>query len=205
MMWKRRFFMYTSKTKNTPVNNLKLFGNIRVLIIAAFLTALSGAVGKVFSIDIMPFARIGIENLPIVMAGIWFGPFVGAAVGFGADYFGCFLKGFAPNPVTTLGFVAIGFVSGLVSMYMFKTNKTLAVVLADLAGHIAGSMIIKTIGLYYLFGGQYPIAIMFAWRIPLYIGIVAVESFLIAIIMKNEAFSRSLDRICNHGKTRTNA
>ncbi len=201
----KEVFMYTTKAKNSPVNNLKLFGNVRVLIIAAFLTALSGAVGKVFSIDVMPFARIGIENLPIVMAGIWFGPFVGGAVGLGADLFGCLLKGYPPNPVTTVGFISIGVVSGIVSMYMFKNNKTLAVVLADLAGHIAGSMVIKTIGLYYLFGGQYPIAIMFAWRIPLYIGIVAVESFLIAVIMKNEAFSRCLDRICNHGKIRSNA
>lgn len=204
-MEKEVFIMYTTQSRNTPVNNLKLFGNLRVLIIAAFLTALSGAVGKVFSIDVMPFARIGIENLPIVMAGIWFGPFVGAAVGFGADYFGCFLKGYAPNPVTTFGFIAIGFVSGLVSMYMFKNNKTLAVILADLAGHIVGSMIIKTIGLYYLFGGQYPITIMFAWRVPLYLAIVAVESTLIILLMRNKAFSKQIEKVCNHGKARSNA
>ncbi|MBP5361989.1 MAG: folate family ECF transporter S component [Ruminococcus sp.] len=194
--------MYTTQSKNTPINNLKLFGNVRVLIIAALLTALSGAVGKVFSIDVMPFARIGIENLPIVLAGIWFGPFVGAAVGFGADYFGCFLKGYPPNPVTTLGFVSIGLVSGLVSMYLFKKNKTLTIILADLAAHIVGSMIIKTIGLYYLFGGQYPITLMLMWRVPLYIGIVIVESTLIILLMKNKAFSQQLEKICNHGKLR---
>ena len=197
--------MYTTQSKNTPVNNLKLFGNLRVLIIAAFLTALSGAVGKVFSIEVTPFARIGIENLPIVMAGIWFGPFMGAAVGFGADYFGCFLKGYAPNPVTTVGFIAIGFVSGLVSMYMFRSNKTLAVILADLAGHIVGSMVIKTIGLYYLYGGQYPITLMFAWRAAVYTGIVIVESTLIILLMKNKAFSKQIEKVCSNGKTRTNA
>ena len=196
--------MYTTQSKNTPVNNLKLFGNLRVLIIAAFLTALSGAVGKVFSIEVTPFARIGIENLPIVMAGIWFGPFVGAAVGLGADYFGCFLKGYAPNPVTTVGFIAIGFVSGLVSMYMFRSNKTLAVILADLAGHIVGSMVIKTIGLYYLYGGQYPITLMFAWRAAVYTGIVIVESTLIILLMKNKAFSKQIEKVCSNGKTRSN-
>ncbi len=194
--------MYTTKQNNTAAGNIRLFGNIRVLIIAALLTALSGAVGKVFSIDVMPFARVGIENLPIIMAGIWFGPFVGAAVGFGADYFGCFLKGFAPNPVTTLGFVSLGIVSGIASMYMFKNNKTLNIIFADLAAHIVGSMIIKTIGLYYLFGGQYPITIMFAWRIPLYIGLVVVESALILLLMKNKAFSEQLDRMCNNGRLR---
>ena len=194
--------MYTTKQNNTAVGNIRLFGNVRVLIIAALLTALSGAVGKVLSIDVMPFARIGIENLPIVMAGIWFGPFVGGAVGFGADMFGCLLKGFPPNPVTTLGFVSIGIVSGLVSMYMFRSNKTLSIVLADLAAHIVGSMIIKTIGLYYLFGGQYPITIMFMWRVPLYIGIVIVESAVILLLMKNRAFSEQIDRMCNYGKQR---
>lgn len=194
--------MYTTKQNNTAVGNIRLFGNVRVLIIAALLTALSGAVGKVFSIDVMPFARIGIENLPIVMAGIWFGPFVGGAVGLGADLFGCLLKGYPPNPMTTLGFVSIGVVSGLVSMYLFKSNKTLAVVLADLAGHIVGSMVIKTIGLYFLFGGAYPIAVMFMWRIPLYIGIVAVELAVIILLMKNKAFSEQIDRMCNYGKQR---
>ena len=202
MMWKRRFFMYTTRQNNTAAGNIRLFGNVRVLIVAALLTALSGAVGKVFSIDVMPFARIGIENLPIVMAGIWFGPFVGGAVGLGADLFGCLLKGYPPNPVTTLGFVSIGIVSGMMSMYMAKNNKTLNIVLADLAAHIVGSMIIKTIGLYFLFGGQYPIYIMFLWRVPLYIGISAVESAVILLLMRNKAFSEQIDRMCNNVKSR---
>ena len=194
--------MYTTKQNNTAAGNIRLFGNVRVLIIAALLTALSGAVGKVFSIDVMPFARIGIENLPIVMAGIWFGPFVGGAVGLGADLFGCLLKGYPPNPITTLGFVSIGLVSGMVSMYMFKNNKTLGIIAADLAGHIVGSMIIKTIGLYFLFGGQYPITIMFMWRIPLYIGIAVIESAVILLLMRNKAFSEQIDRMCNNVKSR---
>lgn len=189
--------MYTTKQNNTLAGNIRLFGNIRVLIIAALLTALSGAIGKVFSIDIMPFARIGLENLPIIMAGIWFGPFIGAAVGFGADYFGCILKGFAMNPMTTLGFISLGIISGMVSMYMFKSNKTLNVILADLTAHIVGSIIIKTISLYYLFGGQYSIGIMFAWRIPLYILLVAIESALILVLMSNKAFADQLNKICS--------
>ena len=43
--------MYTTKQNNTAVGNIRLFGNIRVLVIAALLTALSGAIGKVFSIE----------------------------------------------------------------------------------------------------------------------------------------------------------
>ena len=197
--------MYTTKQNNTAVGNIRLFGNVRVLIIAALLTALSGAVGKVLSIDVMPFARIGIENLPIVMAGIWFGPFVGGAVGFGADMFGCLLKGFPPNPVTTLGFVSIGIVSGLVSMYMFRSNKTLSIVLADLAAHIVGSMTIKTIGLYYMYGAKFSIGYMLAWRVPLYIGTIIVEAAVIILLLKNKAFSEQLDKVCNYGKQRRSA
>lgn len=194
--------MYTTKQNNTAIGNIKLFGNIRVLIVAALLTALSGAVGKVISIDVMPFARIGIENLPVIMAGIWFGPFIGGAVGFGADYFGCFLKGNAPNPIVTLGYISLGVVSGLISMYLFKKNKTLNIIAAELGAQIVGSMVIKSIGLYYLFGGQYSILIVFAWRIPLYIAISAFEAAIIIMLMKNKAFSSQLDRMCNNAKLR---
>ena len=85
--------MYTTQSKNTPVNNLKLFGNVRVLIIAGLLIAMSSVFGKLLAFDLTPFIRISIENLPIIMAGIFFGPFVGGAVGLGADLLGCALKG----------------------------------------------------------------------------------------------------------------
>jgi len=197
--------MYTTKQNNTAVGNIRLFGNVRVLIIAALLTALSGAIGKVFSIELMPFARIGIENLPVIMAGIWFGPFVGGAVGFGADMFGCLLKGYPPNPMITAGFVCIGVFSGLVSMFTFKSNKTLAVILGEAAAHIVGSMTIKTIGLYYMYGAKFSIGYMLAWRVPLYIGTIIVEAAVIILLLKNKAFSEQLDKVCNYGKQRRSA
>ena len=40
--------MYTTRQNNTAAGNIRLFGNVRVLIVAALLTALSGAVGKVY-------------------------------------------------------------------------------------------------------------------------------------------------------------
>lgn len=202
MMWKRRFFMYTTKQNNTAAGNIKLFGNIRVLIIAALLIAMSAILGKFIAFGPMPFARISIENLPVILAGIWFGPFVGGAVGLGADLFGCVLKGYAPNPILTIGFVSIGIVAGLVSTCMHKANKPLVIILSDAAAHIIGSLIIKTIGLYAMYCADYSLSVLLAWRIPIYIITIIFESAIIILLMRNKAFTGQLDKVCNYGKQR---
>ncbi len=185
--------MYTTQSKNTPVNNLKLFGNVRVLIIAGLLIAMSSVFGKLLAFDLTPFIRISIENLPIIMAGIFFGPFVGGAVGLGADLLGCALKGYSVAPLITLGFVCIGVISGLISM-KFKPNKAFNLALAVFIPHIICSMLIKSYGLHTLYGTPMEALL---WRIPTYLVIASFEFAVILLLTRNKAFSRELDKICS--------
>ena len=185
--------MYTTQSKNTPVNNLKLFGNVRVLIIAGLLIAMSSVFGKLLAFDVTPFIRISIENLPILMAGIFFGPFVGGAVGLGADLLGCALKGYTVAPLITLGFIGVGVISGLISMKL-KSDKPFSLALSVFVPHIICSMLIKSFGLHVLYGT--PIQAL-VWRIPTYLVIAAFEFTVIFLLTRNKAFSQQLNKMCS--------
>ena len=69
------------------------------LAVCAMLAALS----VIFARLIIPmpnaFTRFSIEAIPIVIAGILFGPIAGGAVGFVADLVGCLFSGFGYNPL----------------------------------------------------------------------------------------------------------
>lgn len=181
----------TNKT-TSAVKSLRLFGNTRVLVVSALFIAMSIVLGKVLAFNIGTSIRISFENLPLLMAGIFFGPFIGAAVGAGADLIGCLLVGYAINPVITLGAASIGFVSGLMSILLSKMHKCPRTALSVLAAHAAGSMLIKSIGMYFYF--HTPVQVLML-RIPLYIGIGTLEFYIIYLLLKNKAFSDQLERV----------
>lgn len=194
--------MITSKQNNTAIGNIRLFGNVRVMIISGLFVSLSIILGKFLQIPIGDSIRISFENLPIIMAGIFFGPFVGGAVGIGADLIGCLLKGYAINPIITLGAMSIGFMSGLVHMLMAKKKPDscitgfLSVFPAVFSAHIISSMMIKSIGLYVYY--HTPLEVLMC-RIPIYTAIALLESIIISSLLINKAFFNQLEKVCNYG------
>lgn len=187
--------MIISRTSNTPAENLKLFGNTRVMIISALFVAMSFTLGKFLQIPIGDSIRISLENLTILMAGIFFGPFVGGAVAVVADLVGCLLKGYAINPIITIGAASIGILSGVVSTYLRNKNMTLNIAVSIAVAHIVGSILIKSVGLYIYFGT--PLEVL-AFRIPTYIATGAIEFVIITLLLKNKAFSTQLSKICSN-------
>ncbi|MDE6785364.1 MAG: folate family ECF transporter S component [Ruminococcus sp.] len=184
--------MNTTKSKNTGFGSIRLFGNVRVMIISGLFIALSIILGKFAHIAIGDSIRISFENLPIIMAGIFFGPFVGGAVGIGADLIGCLLKGYAINPIITLGGASIGLISGFISVIAAKLPLMFRVPISVLAAHIIGSMLIKSIGLYIYYHTPREVLML---RIPLYLATAALESLIIYLLLKNKAFSNQLNKI----------
>ena len=184
--------MQTAKTaKENMLGELRLFGNIRVLIITALLIAMSIVFGKLLAFNIGPL-RISFENLPILMAGILFGPAIGAVAGIGADIIGCILVGYAINPIITLGAALIGCLSGLMFRLPLIKKDDIRLVASVFTAHIVASMIVKSIGLMVYYG--YTIQSV-ALRVPLYLGISIAESAVIFALMRNKAFTRELERI----------
>ncbi|MBQ4464354.1 MAG: folate family ECF transporter S component [Oscillospiraceae bacterium] len=181
----------TKSTRSTALGELRLFGNVRVMIVTALLIALSIVFGKLLAFNIGPL-RISFENLPILMAGILFGPLIGLVTGVAADIIGCLIVGYAINPLITLGAALIGLTAGLMYRLPLLRNLNARLVCAVFAAHILGSMVVKSIGLMVYYG--YTIQSV-GLRIPLYIGISIVESAVMLLLLTNKAFTRELERL----------
>lgn len=189
---KEVFFMQLSNQKTmSMVGSVRVLRNVRVLILCAVFVAISIILGKFVSITAGPF-RFSFENLSIIMSGIMFGPFAGLAVGLCADLIGCIAYGYIICPQITLGACCIGFFSGLSSMFLLRSNKTLNIAFSVALAHIIGSMLVKSYALHSLMHTPYKALL---WRIPLYLIIGTIEFIIILAIMKNKAFSSHLDRI----------
>ncbi len=188
----------TSRSYDRP----GLFGNLRVLCAAALLIALSVVLGKYLAVS-TPIFRFSLENLPILMAGIFFGPVIGGVVGVIADLIGCVVMSFTVNPLITLGAALVGAIAGLVA-FLFtrggeKPLRPFVVCLAVGLAHAVGSMTVKTIGLA-IFASVPTDKLL--WRIPLYLVIGTVECILLVLLTRNKLFTGQLSRLLYRKKGR---
>jgi ECF transporter S component (folate family) len=192
---KEDFFMAVNNKGAAIKSDIRLFGSTRILIVAALLVAMSIVLGKFGAINIGNSIRIGFGGMPIQMAGIFFGPVIGAVVGLVADVVGCILKGYSINPIITLGSTCIGLVSGLMFHYALKPMKKVLlpkIAISTVAAHAVGSMLITSIGLYAYYHTPFETLIL---RVPIYLITAAVETAVIYLMLKNKAFSSELDKV----------
>ena len=160
--------------------------------LAAMLTAMSVVVGmfcKTFLNFGVGLFRVTFENLPILMAGLMFGPAVGGLVGLAGDIVSYLLtpQAYPINFVVTLGAAMMGVISGALSHWVFKKRGRARIIVSCAVAHVICSMIIKPIGLYSYYGA------LVIWRIPLYLVIAPLEITLICIMYRNTAVRRVMD------------
>ena len=187
--------MTTNNREAAVKQDIRLFGSTKVLIVAALLAAMSIVLGKFGAINIGNSIRIGFGGLPIQMAGIFFGPVVGAAVGLVADVIGCLIKGYAINPIITIGMTCIGLFSGLVFHYALRPMKSVLlprIAISTVAAHAVGSMLITSFGLYVYYHTPFETLML---RVPIYLITAALETAVIYLMLKNKAFSAELDKV----------
>lgn len=173
------------KTKN-------MFANVRLLTVSAMLTAISVVIG--FICKVIPFLNLGIglritfENLPIIMSGLLFGPIVGACVGLAADLLSCLVSGQEPILLVTVGAMSVGLISGLVARFVITKKGAAQISVAVSMAHLFGSVIIKTTGLWFRYGEAAGLLLLF--RIPIYICIVALEIFLLRVLLGHKGIQK---------------
>ena len=165
--------------------------NVKVLTVSAMMIALSAVIGYVCktipALNLGTGLRITFENLPIIVSGIMFGPVVGGCVGCLADLLSCLFSAQTPMPWVLVGSIAVGVVAGMSSKLIVIRNGFLKLIVAELLAHLVGSMIVKTAALYAVFG---PIVL---FRIPMSIGIAAVEIALLCVMYKNKTVRNLID------------
>ncbi len=159
---------------------------------AAFLSSLSIVLGKYLAINLGESIRISFENLPIIFAGLLFGPITGGAVGLVADLLGCVLVGYAINPIITFGAFCMGIIAGFFGKKQaFK--QTGPIIFSVLTCHLLCSVLIKTVGLslYY----SMPFVITLLWRLLTYVFITVAESVILILLLKNTGLMKEIEKI----------
>ena len=160
--------------------------------ICAILAAFSIIFGKYLAINVGENFRFSLENLPILLAGIYLGPLAGAVVGAIADLVGCLLVGYAINPIITLGAITVGFSSGIIRN-SFKHKKLLSLLICIAFAHTVGSIFIKTIGLSLYYGS--PFIPTLVWRCIIYFCTGSVEFLILYFLSKNQTFEKLMHQI----------
>lgn len=122
---------------------------VRVITTAAMLAAISVVIGifcKTFlQHPALIYYRITFENLPVILAGLLFGPAVGAMVGVCADLVSCLCSpNPAVNPLISLGAAMVGAMAGI-TPYIIKKKGFAQSALAVLLAHTVGQVLIKSI------------------------------------------------------------
>ena len=170
-----------------------LRSNLRLLAVSAFLAALSIICGKYLALSLGNVLRFSFENLPIMLAGMMFGPVAGALVGAVADVIGCIMVAYPINPLVTLGAACIGLLGGL----LFHVTKKLPLLwktcITVILTHLVASVIIKTFGLaaYY----DMPFHILMLWRLLNYVIVGVAEWLLLYTVLKNKALRRRFEEL----------
>ena len=171
----------------------RLRNNLQLLAVSAFLAALSIICGKYLALSLGNVLRFSFENLPILLAGMMFGPVAGALVGAVADLVGCLMVGYTINPLVTLGAVCIGVLGGL----LFRLTRRLPLLwqtcLTVILAHLVASVIVKTFGLaaYY----NMPLHILMLWRLLNYVIVGVAEWLLLYTVLRNHGLRRRFEEL----------
>ncbi len=184
----------------------KAYGKpLGLMVSLAMLIAVSIVCGKYLAIRGGDVLRFSFENLPVIFAGIAFGPVSGALVGVIADLIGCVLVGYAINPIVTVGAAAIGIVSGVVAFILKKVKvipSFAVIILSAMSAHALGSVIIKTFGLAKFY--TMPFGILMLWRLLNYVIVGAIECFLLIILFKNKELNKLINNLKIQSKSKQN-
>ena len=163
----------------------------RTLTVLALLIAMSIVFSRVLSIS-TGFVRFNLGSLPVLLAGILFGPGAGFAVGALADMIGGVLAGYAINPLITLGAASIGLVGGWLWQILPHTLRLgQRLLLSVLAAHVVGSIVINSLALRIFYG--YAWSVLLA-RIPNALVLTAVNIVLLRLLLENKAIMAAVKK-----------
>lgn len=120
----------------------------------ALLAALSVVLARL--IVPMPNAttRFSIEQVPIFLAGMLFGPIPGALVGFCADFVGCMFSGYGYNPIFCIPPILYGLCGGLLRYYICAKPNLLRLSLGWLPPVVLGSILYQSMTLAWVYGRE---------------------------------------------------
>lgn len=172
------------------------------LTVCALLTALSVVLARLLTIIPSEVSRFSLEAVPILLAGLLFGPLPGAAVGFAADFIGCLFSPFGYNPIFCLPPILYGLWAGLVRRYVWRRPTLWRAALAVFPAAVCGSVLWQSMALALVYGGaaKWPYFLTrLAARSVQFAITGCIDALLVWLLMRRNALSPVLRRIKTKG------
>lgn len=138
-------------------NNAKSYWNVKTMVFMALLVAMHLVLTRILVIDLGMY-RISLGSVCTILAGLWLGPVAGGVCGLAADLIGCFMKGYAVNPLITVAAIFWGVVPALFKpLYASKsrTAKTVGISLSVVLTSVLSTLIFTTAGLVLFMGANF--------------------------------------------------
>ena len=162
-------------------------GGVKTLVVLAFLTALSVVLSRLLSVNTHS-VRVGLGNVPIILAGLLYGPFAGALVGFGADLTGALLlSSFGYMPLLGISPLLLGAIPGLLKPVLLRKSVSPARLGAVIAVAQTITSICWTSYCIFLLYGT-PLRELLLIRIPLYAAMAVAETAVIWLMIRGGVF-----------------
>ena len=164
-------------------------GTTRTLVTLALLCAMQIVLARFCVIWITNSIRISFEAIPILVAGILFGPVAGALTGAVSDILGsAFLSGFGWMPQLTLTPLLLGLLPGLLRRFLLQKPNLPRFFAVCAPGFVLGSMLWTTWWLSILY--ENPLEVLLAARVPLYCVIGVLDIVVVYLLYRTGAFQR---------------
>ena len=162
-------------------------GGVKTLVVLAFLTALSVVLSRLLSLNTHN-VRVGLGNVPIILAGLLFGPFAGALVGFGADLTGALLlSSFGYMPLMGISPLLLGAIPGLLKPILLrKSVSPLRLGMVVCSAQLVTSIAWTSYCIYLLYGT--PLRELLMIRVPLYALMMVAETAVIWMMIRSGMF-----------------
>lgn len=164
----------------------------KALVCCALLAALSIVMARLLSFSTPNGIRWSADKFPLFLAGMLFGPMMGALTGFAADFLGSILQ-FGFNPLLCPPAILYGLAGGLFRWYIKKNPSIIRIGLSYLVPVVLGSILYQSCVLaFFYFDGVYLEGVIYylGTRTFQFAIMLVVEVLIIHALMKMNVFSR---------------
>ncbi|MDR0445664.1 MAG: folate family ECF transporter S component [Oscillospiraceae bacterium] len=160
----------------------------KTIVTLSLLAAMSIVLSRILAVNVGPY-RFSIGSMPLLLAGLLFGPVGGALCGFAADFLGAFFLGNGPySPMLAPTPILMGLLPGLLRHFVWeKPGSVSRYILALLPSYIVGSMGYSTFILSKYIYGQ-PFLPLFMQRVVIYAVTFVVDAAIVFLLVRSGIF-----------------
>ena len=174
------------------MKNNKSFIAVRAIACCAMLAAISIVLARLLSFSTPDGVRWSLDKFPLFLAGMLFGPVMGALTGFTADFLGSLMQ-YGFNPLLCLPAILYGLFGGVFSFYLRKKFTVIRLGFSYLFPIALGSILYQSYMLAYLYfdgGLKEGLAYYLGTRSVQFAIMLVAEVTIIFTLVKLKIFTR---------------